>query len=119
MSTRLAAASLVVAALGVTSWAVARQAPPDDPPARGRNPFAQQPPDRDRGGLPFRQAAMPGRYTITNTGTTQLLLDTATGDTWLLSARKDEDPVWKPVRRDMPPAAKDAPPRDGRPQDKQ
>ena len=118
MSTRLATTALLAAALVVTSWAVARQnPPPKDPPAERRDPFAQQPPDRgDRGGggFQFRQVAMPGRYTVTTAGTTPLLLDTATGDTWLLTGRKDEDLAWKLVRREPVPAPKDAlpPPKD-------
>jgi hypothetical protein len=101
MSRRFVALALVTTALGSTGLGIARQAPP------ARDPFARQPqPDRgDRGVSPFTAArSTPGRYTVTTAGTTPLLLDTATGDTWLLLARKDEEPTWKLVRREPVPA---------------
>jgi RNA polymerase sigma factor (sigma-70 family) len=58
----------------------------------------------------------PGRpaekgYTVHAAGNSTLLLDAATGDTWVLSQPAGKDPAWVPVRRPAPtpPPAADAP----------
>jgi multidrug efflux pump subunit AcrA (membrane-fusion protein) len=99
----LSAAALALALVAVQ---------PPDPPARPPNPFQAPQPGRDRGTFPTRRPTTPGRFAVTGVGNTTFLLDTATGDTWVLD-RKDES-TWRPVRRpDAPPAPE--PKRESRP----
>jgi hypothetical protein len=66
--------------------------------------FAQQ-----RTASPERSDATPGRYAAAASGADFVLLDTATGKTWLLHPSADERrPAWLPVQRiDDPKQAED------------
>jgi multidrug efflux pump subunit AcrA (membrane-fusion protein) len=55
----------------------------------------------------------PKGYTVVPAGDTAVLLDPATGDTWVLTRPAGAEPAWVPVRRPTPQAAKDAAPAPG------
>jgi hypothetical protein len=108
MSKRFLSVALVLTLLAAGGWALAQQdrpqAPgpiaPQDKPAPGRTiPVVPSiiPGQAGPAAAPAPQAT-PGRYTMVAAGAQAVLLDTATGKTWVL-VRSGVSAVWVPARR--------------------
>jgi hypothetical protein len=77
MSYRYVVAVLVVALLGLGGWTLAQQ---DRPAAKETAPAS-------------------GQFIVTPAGDTAVLLDTKSGNTWVLQRSGQGDPVWLLARR--------------------
>jgi hypothetical protein len=80
MSKCFVAAALLLALAGVCGWAVAQQAPPGQQGPLGRG-------------------AGNGRFTAVAAGQTAILLDTMTGQSWVITQGTDGDTAWLPAQK--------------------
>ena len=100
MSKRFLAVVLLLTLLAAGGWALAQE-------NRGQNPGSNAPKNLPRGlpatfpGQPAASGvpAAPGRYAVVQVGAQAVLLDTATGKTWLLQPGGQGRAVWVPARR--------------------
>src|SRR5262245_17544227 len=84
MSKRFVLPAFAVALVCLGGWALAQQAPP----AAKQEALGANPPE-----------APASRYSVSPAGTTAVLLDTASGKTWVLQHSAVGEPVWVPARR--------------------
>jgi hypothetical protein len=107
MSKHFVGVALVLALLGAGGWALAQQggsAAGAGGPVAEPGPGAQPnlpvvlPAGGSQPAAPAAQAT-PGRYTVAAAGAQAVLLDTATGKTWLLQAGRAGRAVWMPAQR--------------------
>jgi hypothetical protein len=97
MFKRMVVATLAGVLVCAGGWALAQQAAPQAETGSGE---AKKSKDKDRKkGERKMGTGTPGRYTVATAGSSAVLLDTATGKTWVLHRPRDGRAVWLPAQR--------------------